>query len=259
MGDLMFFKNKDFSFFYEKYGKYGKKIIILPGWGNNRKTFNYLISNLCKKNTIYIFDYPGFGNSKILNKDLTIYDYANMINAFLESNKIKNPIVIGHSFGGRIAIILNSYYKVKFKKLILMSSAGIKPVKTKKQIKKEKIYKLLKKLNIIMPSKIKKIYLNILIKKFGSSDYQNIPTSLRKTFLNIVNEDLTKYLDKIDAKTLLIWGKEDLDTPICDARKMEEAIKNSKLVIIENTTHFFYLEKPQKTLSIISSFLNEKD
>ena len=64
------------NFYYEKYGNNEKILLILPGWGETRKTFNYYIKNLQDKFTIYIFDYPGFGNSKIPNKVLTIDDYA---------------------------------------------------------------------------------------------------------------------------------------------------------------------------------------
>ena len=255
----MFFKKNNISIFYEKFGNKKEKIIILPGWGNTRKTFNSLISELSKKYTIYIFDYPGFGNSEYPNKDLTIYDYCSIINSFMSENKIVNPIIIGHSFGGRIIILLSAFYKVKFKKIILMSSAGIKHEKNRKQKVKEKIYKLLKLFSIFLIPKIKNIYLNMLIKKFGSTDYKNAHYSLKRTFINIINEDLTNYIKDINDKTLLIWGEKDIDTPIEDAYMMKKSIKESVLKIIKDTSHFFYLEKEKETLNIINIFIKEKD
>lgn len=255
----MYFKNNNFELYYEKYGNKKQKIIILPGWGDTRKTFNTLIKNLVKNNTVYIFDYPGFGNSKILTKDLTIYDYANVINEFLKENKIYNPIIIGHSFGGRIIITLSGCYNTKFKKIILMSSAGIKPTKTKKQLLKQKIYKFLKLFSNLLPSKIKKSYLKILLNIFGSKDYKSIPEILQKTFKNIVNEDLTNYLNKINDKTLIIWGENDIDTPLLDGLKMKKLIRNSTIKIVKNTGHFFYLEKPVEVLAIINHYIEKKD
>ena len=102
----MYIKLDDINLYYEKYGNKKQEIIILPGWGDNRKTFYYLINYLKDYFTIYIIDYPGFGNSKFPDKDLTIYDYKEFIIKFIKKLKIKNPIIIAHSFGGRITSLL---------------------------------------------------------------------------------------------------------------------------------------------------------
>ena len=78
----------DFTIYYEKYGNKDKNILILPGWGNNRKTFDYLISILEKDYSIYILDYPGFGKSKFPSRDLYIKDYSYLIRNFLIEKKI---------------------------------------------------------------------------------------------------------------------------------------------------------------------------
>lgn len=54
----MYYKNKNIKLYYEKYGNKGEVILILPGWGDTRKTFDFLVSNLEKDYIIYIFDYP---------------------------------------------------------------------------------------------------------------------------------------------------------------------------------------------------------
>ena len=80
----MYFKSNTISIYYEKHGTGEEKILILPGWGNTRNTFYNLINNLKENYTIYIIDYPGFGNSPVLNKELNIYDYAFLINSFIK-------------------------------------------------------------------------------------------------------------------------------------------------------------------------------
>ncbi len=254
----MYYKNKTMSLFYEKYGKNKTTIIILPGWGDTRKTFGCLIKNLEKDYTIYIFDYPGFGKSTFPSKDLTIYDYGEYFKNFIEEKKIKTPIIIGHSFGGRIAILLSSVYKVNIQQMILIDAAGIKPKKTWKQYRRQTLYKGLKKLKYLLPSKIKLRYQKWLLKKFSSSDYQALPPTMMKTFQNIVNEDLTPYLSKIEAETLLIWGEKDLDTPLSDGIKMEKEIKESALIKLKNRTHYSYLEEPLLVIRILNEFLQEK-
>ena len=247
--------NENISIYYEKYGKNKKKsIIIFPGWGDNRKTFDSIIELLKNMYTIYIFDYPGFGKSTIKNETLTIYNYAEIFRDFIKKNNIKNPIVIGHSFGGRIIILLSAKYNIKFDKIILMSSAGIKQESSKIKLK-TKIYKFLKKISRFLPKRIKNKYINFLIKIFGSNDFKSVPNNLKNTFINIVNEDLKKYLTNINEETLILWGENDIDTPIKDAYIMNSLIKNSGLVIINNTSHFFFLEKKRYVNRIIITYL----
>lgn len=245
----------DFNIYYEKYGNGKSNIVILPGWGDTRTTFNNLISTLKEYYTIYIIDYPGFGNSKFPNRDLDIYDYANLIKDFITINSIDNPIIISHSFGGRISIILSGLYKIPIKKMILIDAAGIKHKKKFKLKFKQVIYKLFKKISLILPKKLKSIYLNKLITLFGSSDFKNLDPNIRKTFIKVINEDLTKYLKHIDTSTLLIWGENDLDTPIDDGKLMNILIEDSGLIIIPNASHFPYLEYPYYVTKIILEFL----
>ena len=115
----MYFKTNDISLYYEKYGTSQDTILILPGWGNNRTTFFNIINYFKDSYSIYIIDYPGFGNSPIPQKDLTIYDYAILIKKFIKMEIKTSPIIIAHSFGGRIATLLTGYYKEKIKKMTM--------------------------------------------------------------------------------------------------------------------------------------------
>ena len=245
----------DFNIYYEKYGNGTSNIIILPGWGDTRSTFNTLIETLKKCFTVYIIDYPGFGNSSFPNRDLSIYGYANLIKDFITVNDIENPIIIGHSFGGRIGIILTGLYKIQIKKMILIDSAGIKHKKKLKAKFKQTIYKFLKKIGNILPRKLKSIYLNKLINIFGSTDFKNLNQNIRTTFIKVINEDLTKYLKDINTSTLLIWGEYDNDTPLDDGKIMNVKIEDSGLIIIPNAGHFPYLEYPYYVTKIILEFL----
>lgn len=246
----------DFNIYYEKIGTGKENIIILPGWGNTRPTFEYMIGSLKNNYTIYIIDYPGFGNSSFPNRDLTIYDYADLMKNFINILNIKNPIIITHSFGTRIALILNSKLKIKFKKLIIIDGAGIKKKRNIFFKVKQSSYKLLKKIGNILPKKIKNLYIKKLINIFGSEDYKSLNDNMKKTFSNIVNEDLSYLLKDVKSETLLIWGEKDYDTPLCDAIKMNSIIADSGLIIIKNGTHFSYLDAPFYINKIIIEFIN---
>lgn len=246
----------DFNIYYEKIGTGKENIIILPGWGNTRPTFNLMIDALKKYYNVYILDYPGFGNSSFPNRNLTIYDYAELIQNFINILDIKDPIVITHSFGTRIALILNAKLKIKFKKLIIIDGAGIKNKKCILLKSKQFLYKLLKKLSIIFPKKFKKLYLKKLVNIFGSADYKSLNDNMKKTFSNIVSEDLSYLLKDISSETLLIWGEKDCDTPLKDGIKMNNSIVDSGLIIIKNGTHFSYLDVPFYVNNIIIEFVH---
>ena len=241
------------NFYFEKYGNNKKVLLILPGWGDTRKTFDFYINNLKDKFTIYIFDYPGFGKSKFPNYPLTIYDYAKYIKNFIETNNIKNPYILCHSFGCRISILLTSKYRVLVDRLIIIGGAGLKDKSIKRKLKIMR-YKLLKKIAICLPQKKRKKYLNKLINKYGSTDYKSLSNIERITFSNIVNEDLRKYVKYIYCPTILIWGEKDSSTPLKDGKYMNKKIKDSALITLKKGTHFVYLEYPFYILKIINNF-----
>ncbi len=251
----MYYNEEDISLYYEKYGSGEKTILILPGWGDNRKTFYNIINHFKEKYTIYIMDYPGFGNSVFPNKDLTIYDYTNLIRNFMFDNNIENPIIIAHSFGGRIATLLSGYYKEKIDKIIMIDTAAIKPKKSIKTLFRQSLYKLLKKLAIFIPKIKKERYMQKLIKIFASSDYQVLSKSMQQTFKNIVNEDVSYYLKQIDEEVLILWGKNDIDTPLKYGIKTNKLIKHSALIVFPKGSHFSYLEYPILTNQIIYEFI----
>ena len=243
------------TIYYEKHGQSKNTILILPGWGETKQTFNYLINNLKENYTIYILDYPGFGNSKIPNKTLTIYDYAKTINCLIKELNIINPIIIAHSFGGRIISILISKYKLKVKKLILIDVSGIKTRKPLKIYLKEKLYKLLKIIIKLFPKRKRNILSQKLLNIFASNDYKSLPNTMHQTFKNIISEDLSNHYKNITQETLILWGEKDQDTPLKNAYKLKKLIPNSELIILKNASHYPYLNYPYLTLKIINEYL----
>lgn len=254
----MYFTYENITIYYEKYGNYKKSIVILPGWGDNRKTFSYMIDFLKNFFTIYILDYPGFGNSPFPDKDLTIYDYSELIYYWIQEVAGEDAILIGHSFGGRVITTLLGYYRYPFQNIILMNSAGIKPKVTLKKRIRTFLYKLLKRIKKIIPKKFRSSYQDYLFSKFASNDYKNLDSNMMRTFRNVVNEDLKPYLKYIKAKTLLIWGNQDDATPIQDANTMHKLIPDSELVVIEGVNHFAYLQRPQLMNQIIYEQLKDE-
>lgn len=254
----MYLELNNITIYYEKYGNSKNTILILPGWGNTRETFHYIINYFKNNYTIYILDYPSFGNSPIPNKTLTVYNYSELIINFMNKLNIINPIVIAHSFGGRITALLIGHHNIKLDKLILIDIAGIKQKKTTKKYIKEKIYKMKRKLIKLLPKSKQDIYYRKLLNKYASSDYIALPPSMHETFKNIIKIDLTNHFKRINNETLILWGEKDQSTPIKDAYKLKKIIKNSALIVLKNADHYSYLNNPYLTNKIIYEFIKKE-
>lgn len=237
-------------------GENQKTVLLLHGWGGNLNSFRFLEDKLMINGfSVITMDFPGFGGSDLPREDFSLEDYCKIVKELIKVENIKKCSIIAHSFGGRVAIKLASelhgYYDgnqtIQIEKLVLVDSAGIKPrfsVKTKFKIWHYKLLKRLKKIGLIKRD----------LSGFGSDDYKAMPAELKAVFNRVVGEDLTPNLKKIDCPTLLIWGKDDKDTPLYMAKKMKKCIKDSALITFDGG-HFAYLQNSEKFSIIIKEFL----
>lgn len=234
-------------------------VVLLHGWGSNRKLFDGIIKCVSKKYMTAAPDLPGFGDSEEPVEAWDVARYAECISEFIKKLKIKKVILIGHSFGGRIIFKLFEKGNLPFEieKIILIDSAGVKPQKTMQQKIKQRIYKISRKFLASKPvSALFPDALENLRKKNGSADYNAASPVMRRCLVLAVNEDLTHVFSAVNVPSLLIWGECDDATPISDAKIMEQNIPDSGLVIMEGAGHYSFLEQPGKCLRVIESFLN---
>jgi pimeloyl-ACP methyl ester carboxylesterase len=186
-------------------------------------------------------------------------DFGKFVKDLLDNLNIVNPILIGHSNGGRCIINAVGRGFVSAKKIVLIDSAGLKPKRSLKYYLKVGFFKVGKMiLNIFPDTKKVRDFRDKLRNKVGSSDYQASSVVLKDTMNTILNEDCTKLLPNIKAPTLLIWGSLDTATPIADARKMEKLIPDCGLVEYPNSTHFSYLENIANCNIVLNEFLKDE-
>ena len=231
---------------YEVYGM-GQRLLILHGWGENLRTFDPVTTVLSRNFQLILIDLPGFGQSSVLPHPFTLDDYALTVEKFLAALEISEVFLLGHSFGGAIAVKL-AIFSNKVRRLILEDSSGIR---NKSLSIKFKIY-IYKTLKLILSEKYREKLRRIL----GSSDYHSAGV-LRSTLVKVVSEDLQYVVSKIAIPTLLIWGRNDKETPIAQAQIMKNEIKNSTLHIIDGVGHFPHLEKPAEFTNVVNEFLKD--
>lgn len=229
---------------YIQYGS-GSDVVLLHGWGQNIAMMKPIGDRLQKNYRITILDFPGFGESEEPKTALTVYDYCEILEELLKKLKVKKPVIMGHSFGGRIAIIYASRNEVE--KVVLFGSPCIR--KEVKPSLKLRMLKSLKKIPGI--NKLEGFAKNHM----GSRDYKNASEIMKKILVNVVNEDLSECAKKINVPTLLIWGDRDTEAPVEDAKELEKIIPDAGLIVLPNSTHYAYLENLPQVINILNNFL----
>lgn len=232
-----------------------KVFIFLHGWGSESSVWNNICNDLSKLGfTCYSIDLPGFGKSQKPDsaKTFQIEDFANTLKLFIEKFSLKKIVLIGHSFGGAVSIKYASANASEIEKLVLVDNSGIR-------LKREKITLVALGAKIVKPifapsfmSPLRrKIY-----KLIGNEDYLD-SGDMKKTYLNVIQEDLSPILKDVTTDTLIIWGDKDRDTPVWMAQKLNQEIKNSRLEIFKNAGHYSFLERPEEFKNLLLEFANE--
>ncbi len=248
-------KNEWHQVYYEVYHKPSLKeedeplsyFVFLHGWGMDSSTFQALYPAFLDYSIIAL-DFPGFGKSEEPKKVFDVDTYVEVVHQVLFRLHIENPILLGHSFGGRVALKYSLLYPCQ--KLILVDSAGIRHMSFERT-KKIWLYKIKKKWYRIF-SLTKYVH---LVKNSGSKDYQALSPIMKQTMSKVVKENLKKCLPYIQTPTILLWGLRDQTTPLKDGKEMAQEIKNSRIIIFYHSSHFPYLEEKDKFIQVLREVL----
>lgn len=228
---------------YVQYGE-GKDILLLHGWGQNIEMMKFIGDRLADRFRITILDFPGFGESDEPTIPWTLSDYSLLIERLVQGLKIKKPIIMGHSFGGRVAIRYSANHPIE--KLVLFGSPCVRL-----QQKLPLSVRILKKLKTLpgldaFGEKMKKY--------IGSRDYKAASPVMRQTLVQVVNEDLSEFAKKIEEPTLLIWGDQDTEAPVEEARILENIMYDAALIVLPGT-HYAYIENLGQVIAILNNFI----
>ncbi len=233
----------------------GRPIVLMHGWGCNTTTLASIEKVALESNRVLNIDFPGHGKSPEPPTVWGIEEYTAVLDGIVKAEKLENPSLLGHSFGGRVGILYASRHG-DVDKLILVDAAGIKPKRSLKYYIKVYSFKLMKWwLYLTLGRKEAEARLDAIRAKAGSSDYTQASPKMRAILSKVVNEDLKSCIPQIKASTLLIWGENDTATPISDARYMESHIPGAGLVAFPGCGHYSFLDNPNQFAAVLRSFL----
>ncbi len=217
-------------------------ILILHGWGRNGNEWVRMARDLSQGSgrKVYVIDLPGLGGSS-LPKIKSIFDYSQLVVDFCHYLEIAKVIVIGHSLGGRVGIVLGSSSPALVERLILVDPAGVKHTSIKRGL-----LKAMAKLFAWVPRSIRsKIVFGLM-----DEDYRNTP-ALREMYRAVVAADLRSYLPNIQAETLVVWGEVDPLLPLSLTKVYASLLKHSRLRVVWGAEHDPHLTHYEQTLRIL--------
>ncbi len=221
----------------------GDPLVFLHGFGLSKEIFQYQIEYFSKYYKVIAVDFPGAGKSSPLKSAYGVRDYAEGIQLLLGEMGVAKATVLGHYFGGRIAVCLAANTDV-VNALILTNAAGIKPrFSLRKILKKRKFIR--RKTRMGETERM----------QCGSPDFRTLSPLEKQSFSKVVGEDLTPILSKISCPTLIIAGKKDRETPLYTAKIFKKRIKNAKLIIFKRADHFVFFKRHREFNCVVHDFL----
>lgn len=225
----------------------GPVALLLHGWGNDHKALLLIASEL-KGYRVIIPDLPGFGGSQPPKEAWGVEEYAQFcldLLAKLEVDKI--DILIGHSFGGRISLVLAGQNMLPIEKMILLSSHGLPEPSNPKA----SMLKLLAKIGKLAPAPLRRA----AGRRLASTDFLKSSGIMREVFKRVITQDATGQARAVGCPTLLIYGEQDNVTPPDMGRRLHSLIAGSQLELIEGAGHHPQEHDIERVNQLIRKFI----
>lgn len=230
----------------------GDPVVLLHGWGSSRAVMQPIAQRLADRGLrVVSLDFPGFGASPPPPAAWGVPEYALMLTKLLDRMGLCRPVLIGHSFGGRVILYAVGALKYPAERLVLIDSAGIKQAPAKRRSG----FAAAKRLAAFLPKKYREALLAKARRKYGSADYLAAEGVMREVLVKTVTLDLAGLLPDIENEALLIWGSEDTATPVSDGRKMAELMQNAHIEVIDGAGHYSFLDAPIEFFAILEGWL----
>ncbi len=233
-------------------------IIILHGWNLSGAKFAPLADALRAKGyRVFTPDLPGFGKEPAPKRSWHVVDYAEFVKHYTDVHRIKNPVFIGHSFGGRVTLKYVQLYPENVRSIVLSGTPGFSPIPKKKMFLFFVIAKVggfifsLPPLNLLADWARRWLYYVA-----GAREFIRAEGAMRDTFKHVVQDNLVSAMESVRVPCLLLWGEYDVIVPVAIARRMQEVIAGAILKVIPEVDHGVPFKEPAVFSGYVEQFLH---
>lgn len=210
----------------EKTGASPARIIALHGWGRNGGDFARIVDGLDAL-SIHL---PGFGITPEPAEAWGSEQYADDVAAALEG--LPPVILVGHSFGGRVAVRLAAKHPELVAGIVL---TGVPLMRLKAAPKVSASYRLVRWLarRGLVPQKT----LEAQRHKHGSADYRAAQGVMRDIMVRVVPETYDADLARITARVRMVWGGNDTAAPADAGLAASKLVTGAKFRVVPGAGH----------------------
>ena len=236
------------------YGRPPVEVVALHGWRRDHTDYEQLGSLWMDDCAIIAPDLPGFGATPPPGLAWDSAQYAKLISILIEDEIGAPVVVLGHSFGGRVAVRLAASRPDLVKSLVLTGAPLAAPRSTTQRQKKPQIaitYRVarqMEKLGLVSVDRMERIR-----KRYGSPDYAHASGIMRKVLVNLLAETYSDDLAKFACSVHLVWGEEDTEVPIGVARSIAHAVPGSQLTELPGIGHFVPTDAPTALAKVVEA------
>ena len=242
--------------FYRDKGE-GETILILHGWPSSSNSWKTVQDDLVHAGfRVVVPDLPGFGKTPEPPHAWGVVDYMEFVRSFKDELGLHPRALVGHSFGGRIAIFYAMRYAHDLPALVLIDAAGVfrhARTRIKLFVGVTKIGDYIMRFPFLRF--LRPLVRALLYRIARRRDYVATNGVMRETFKRVIGESMRPHLPHITAPTLILWGGKDRLTPLSDARIINDEIPISTLKVFPRAGHSINLEFPHKVARHIALFL----
>ncbi len=222
-----------------------KTLYIIHGWTYTIEPWTSVVSILRSKGVeVRQLRVPGLTAESEAVWDID--GYVEWLHEALEG--IREPIVLGHSNGGRISLNYLKKYPGSFEKLLLLNAAGIN-VSNEKISLKRRVFRIAA--TVLKPLKYIPLVRKVVYRVIGGSDYDRAPANMKKTLHNMLESDKNLDLTDIQTPATVLWGREDPITPLAQGRKMAHELPHATIREFDGWAHAPYITHPVELARVI--------
>lgn len=249
---------------YERAGTGPPLLLLHGGVGDGESTWRAQIDGLSDEFTVIAWDAPGAGHSSDPPESFRLPDYADCLAAFVEALSLERPHVAGLSFGAGLAIQLYDRHPEVARSLVLAGAyagwAGSLPrerVEERLQLALELAGQSPSDLvDALLPTMFSGSAPRASVERFEQSLAEFHPNGVRVMARSFAEADLRYVLPRIDVPTLLLYGDEDVRSPLSVAAEIHAAIPMSQLVVMPGVGHVSCIEAPERFNAEVRDFLS---
>lgn len=261
--------------FYEEKGN-GPPILLIHGFGASTYTWRHIAPDLARDYRVIAVDMKGFGQSdKPFDDGYSVFDQADLLAQLIEDLDLRDLTIVGHSFGGGVALVLvldqDERLKGRISKLVLLDSIAYP----------QDIPMFFRMLNMplvshlgvrmVPPSVQTRIALQIAYldnSKIEDEEVETYAAPLRtaagkhaiihsaRQIMPEGIEELSRRYKTIEQPTLIVWCDHDRIVPLDVGLKLRRTLPNSTLRLVEECGHMPQEEQPEATLGLLRDFLD---